>query len=505
MLNLYQIAKYHSIRRPQDLAIADRTRRLTTVEFVQTIKNISGLLHKHQVRPGDRVVAVLENSIEYLALIYATALLRCILVPVNIRYSADEIQYVVETSEPKVVLFQSKFGKLVCAATALQPELTIHDVDQAGWSGSPPDYSRMIDRFGDADADDVAMIIFTSGTTSRPKGAMLTHGNLVWNSINNIVELGLNSSSRSVMATPLFHISGLGVLNGPILYAGGAVYIMPRFDADELFNVLHDFKPTNLSLLSVMWVQFTDCCRGKSAVFPDVKAIQTAAAPLSEDRQAEIRGLFPNAEWGWGFGMTESCVTTIRSQFTREIQDNPGAIGYPWRHVRFRLVDDDGRELEDYSEVGELEIQAPTVFAGYWGDEKGTNEALTEDRWLRTGDLFRFDKSEFAYFVGRSKDMVKSGGENIAALEVETYLLKSPDVHDVAVFGVPHSVWGEELVAVVVPASGSSVSPQAIIEFARTTLSHFKVPKRVILVPDLPRSSSGKVQKHKLKEHFLEV
>jgi fatty-acyl-CoA synthase len=287
-----------------------------------------------------------------------------------------------------------------------------------------------------------------------------------------------------------------------VLYAGGAVYVMPRFNAAELHGVLHDFVPTNLSLLSAMWVDFTNRFSPEDGTFPDVATVQTAAAPLSEARQEMVQRLFPNAEWIWGFGMTETCVTTIRSRATEEMRSHPGTIGQPWRHVKFRLVDEAGQTIATPGKVGELCIKAPTVFQGYWRDTGEGGSTLDEEGWLRTGDLLRLDAEEYAFFVGRSKDMIKTGGENVAALEVEIALIQHPEVMDAAAFGLPHDRWGEELVAAVVRRPDSTLSPEAILAWARERLTGFKTPKRIMLVESLPRSSSGKVQKFRLQESF---
>ncbi len=498
MTSLYQAACYHAVRRPAKVALMDQERSVSFADFVGMVRRVAAMVAARGVGRGDRVMGVLENSIEYVALIHASALGGFIVVPVNFRCSPDELSYFVADCQPALVLYQSEYAELV---ETLVPAGVRHNVEEAGWMGTAvPDLDRDARRFGTVAADDVSLIIYTSGTTSRPKGAMLTHGNLVWNSINNVIELELTHRCISVMTTPLFHISGLGVLNGPVLYAGGTVYVMPRFSADELRQVLEALRPTNLSLLSVMWAQFLDRCDDGCTTYPEVQAIQTAAAPLSTEQQSRIRRLFPNAEWGWGFGMTESCVTTIRSRSTEELTGRPGAIGYPWRHVQFRLRDDEGREVLAPEAIGELEVRGPTVFAGYWQQPEATAAVLSADGWLRTGDLFRCDEGEFMTFVGRSKDMIKSGGENIAALEVESCLLEHPAVKEAAAFGVAHDTWGEMLVVAVVSVPGQEPTEADLIAFCRRKLSRFKVPKHVVHAQSLPRSTSGKVQKFRLAE-----
>jgi fatty-acyl-CoA synthase len=291
------------------------------------------------------------------------------------------------------------------------------------------------------------------------------------------------------------------VLNGPILNAGGRLSIMPRFEAELAIDMLKQSQPTHLFLLSAMWVALTARPEFAKLRFPEVRYVQTAASPLSAHQQATIREVFPNAEFGWGFGMTETCVTTVKNRYTEEILSHPGSIGYVWRHVETRLVDEHGGVVSTGGPgAGELQVRGPTVFAGYWRDLKATNEAFTADGWLRTGDLLRLDEDGFAYFIGRSKDMIKSGGENVSALEVEQCLLEHRSVHEAAVYGVPSDRWGEEVRAAVVLTPGHEFDPAALIEFCKSRIAAFKVPKRIDAVAELPKSASGKIQKFRLQE-----
>ncbi|MCC7426730.1 MAG: AMP-binding protein [Alphaproteobacteria bacterium] len=504
MPNIYQVARYHALRRPEALALADRTRRIGYPAFHAMIRRVAGMVAAAGAGPGQRVVALLENSMEYLALYHATALGRFILVPANVRFGAEEFSFLLSDSDPALVLFDNRNAALAETARrwANDRGVVMRNVEQEGWGETPFACDAQTDRFGAAEDEEVALILYTSGTTSRPKGAMITHGNLAWNCINYLVEAELTSRSRSILTTPLFHIAGHGVLNGPVMYAGGALYIMPRFDAEELWQVLHEFRPTNLSLLSAMWVLFTDRYSSRDGTFPEVQTVQTAASPLSQARQDEIQRMFPNAEWIWGFGMTETCVTTIRTRNMAEMRAHPGTMGQPWRHIRFRLADEAGRTITEPGTVGEFQVKGPTVFKGYWREPPAGGAAFTADGWLRTGDLFHIDAEEYTYFVGRSKDMIKTGGENVAALEVETCLLQHPDVQDAAAFGLPHDLWGEELVAAVVARAGRNIDTEALMAHARAHLSGFKTPKRLFVIAELPRSSSGKVQKFRLQEQL---
>ncbi len=506
MPNIYQTAMFHALRRPHAIALSDSRSALTFGALCARARALSVHLQRLGVQRGDRVAVLAHNSVDYLALMHATALGGFSVVPVNTRYSAAEVVYLIHDCTPRVLVHDPEFSDIVGELHRLLPPDAL-PVCLEGFESDLPDTPVTANpverRIGTARDDDVALIMYTSGTTATPKGAMLTHGNLVWNAMNYIVELGIDAQARCLMATPLFHIGGFGVLNGPILYAGGSLHLVPRFDAQVMVDALKTMAPTHVFLLSAMWVALTDHAAFAELRLPSVRYVQTAAAPLGEWRQALIRQVFPNAEFGWGFGMTESCVTTIKNRYTHEILDHPGTIGYVWRHIAYRLVDEQGQVLEDQRGPGELQVKAPTVFKGYWNQPELSAATLDADGWLHTGDLFRFDDEGFAYFMGRSKDMIKTGGENVAAQEVEDCLASHPDVREAAAFGLPHERWGEELVAAVVPIEGRQPDAEALRSHCRASLAGFKVPKRIFLVQSLPQSSSGKVQKFKLREDIV--
>lgn len=504
MPNIYQVAMFNAERHPDKVAISDEQQSLSFARLCARARALAAHLGELGVGRGDRVAIMASNSIDYLALLHATAVSGFMLVPVNTRYGVAELRHLLNDSGPAVCVIDPAFRHLreqLEAEGGLQaPIRWVEHFPESlpdPYCGDPVKH-----RYGVVDDDDVSIIMYTSGTTSAPKGAMLTHGNLSANAVNYIMELGIDSECRSLLATPLFHIGGFGVVNGPILYAGGSLHIVPRFEAKAVLEALIRHQPTHVFLLSAMWVSLTDLPEFKEYSFPCATFVQTAAAPLGEWRQELIRRVFPNAEFSWGFGMTETCVTTIKNRYTREITQHPGSIGYLWRHVQYRLVDAEGKVLEDQRGPGELQVRGPTVFKGYWRQPELTAEVLDSDGWLRTGDLIRVDDDGYAYFMGRSKDMIKTGGENVAALEVENCLASHTDVREAAAFGLPHEYWGEELVAAVVPATGRQPDVEALRNYCREKLSGFKVPKRIFIVDSLPQSSSGKVQKFLLRERF---
>lgn len=504
MPNLYQALAYQAVRQPNALALSDENREFSFQELRALVQRIGQFIEDLGVKKGERVAIVADNSIEYVALIYATALSGFVLVPLNTRYSADELLYALADSEPALLLYGARFSELIEASDWKTANVrTACCVGESDWALPHSRYGKHAARFGTAAESDVCMVLYTSGTTSRPKGAMLTHQNFIWNCINQIVELELSRKNRAIMASPLFHINAFGVLNGAVLYAGGSIFVMPRFDALRYADVLEHFRPTNVSLLSVMWVDLVKELRTRGKTFEFVQALQAAASPLSEAQQDEIIGFFPNGEWGWGFGQTECSGTSIRSRLRLESKERPGTTGHFWRHIEWRLMDENGKEIQTLPATGELQVRGPTVFPGYWKKDLQTQETLTEDGWLKTGDILLVDEDEYAFFVGRSKDMIKTGGENVAALEVERILIEHPAIQEAGAFGLPHERWGEELVAAVVMRPGMRATPDEIRTFMKGRTTGFKIPKRIFVLSRLPQSSSGKVQKFALRDMFV--
>ena len=502
MPNVYQVAMFNAQRHPDKVAVSQGDAELSFAQLCARARALARHLANAGVEKGDRVAVMMSNSIDYLALFHATAVSGFILVPVNTRYSESELEHLITDCKPSVVVIESRFETV--AARLKQRFNSIQW--QEGFAACLPDLeirNPVVRKFGCVEDDDVSIIMYTSGTTSSPKGAMLTHGNISANAVNYIMELGITHEHSSLLATPLFHIGGFGVVNGPILYAGGTLHIVPLFEMEGVMDALTRHHPSHVFLLSAMWVSLTDNDRFADLDLNFAQFVQTAGAPLGQWRQELIRKVFPQAEFSGGFGMTESCVTTIKNRYTHEILDHPGSVGYLWRHVQYRLVSEDGDVIDDPDQAGELHVRGPTVFKGYWDKPELTNEILSVDGWLKTGDLFKIDDQGYGYFLGRNKDMVKTGGENVAALEVENCLAGHPTIREAAVFGLPHEYWGEELVAAVVPAcTDTPPNPEELRSFCRQTLSGFKVPKRVFVVDCLPQSSSGKVQKFRLKEQF---
>ena len=484
----------------------DTGRRRTYRELHSRTSALADALRQRGVRRGDRVALLSLNSPEFLEVLLAAAKLGAITVPVNFRLSADEVRYVLTDSGASVLLHSSQLAGVAKAAAGGLPVHTVVEIpsaaERAGGgasafedlvaSGSPEPLEH------DVAESDVAMIMYTSGTTGFPKGAMLTHGNLLWQAIHAMhMSEGLSARDVTVTAAPMFHIGGLAVYTLPLLYLGGTSVILESFDPARLIAAMAEHKATVMFGVPAMWVAVSRC--------PELDR-----ADLTPPRHAVVGGApspLPMLEFftgqGWnfaeGFGLTETAPGCSVLD-PGHVLSKAGSIGQPLPHLRWKLVDDADQEVPVGS-VGELIVQGPNVFTGYWGKPAETAEAM-RGGWFHTGDLGRADADGYVTLVDRKKDMVISGGENVYPIEVEQALFQHPDVSDAAVIGVPDPKWGESVMAVVVRAPGSSLSPEDLIAWVRDRLAHFKCPRRVEFVDDLPRNATGKLLKRELRATY---
>jgi acyl-CoA synthetase (AMP-forming)/AMP-acid ligase II len=371
-------------------------------------------------------------------------------------------------------------------------------------AGAPSQYEELV-----ADGDpaplerdvadsDIAVIMYTSGTTGRPKGAMLTHSNLLWQTVNALgMGEGLTKHDVTVTAAPLFHIGGLGVHTLPLLYLGGANVILESFVPQQVVAAISEHQATVMFLVPAMWAAITRCPELDRPGFVPPRHSLAGGSPTP----LPVLKFFTDRGWNFaeGFGLTEASpgCSVLDSD---HLISKAGSIGQPLTHLRWRLVDDSDRDVPT-GQVGELIIQGPNVFAGYWGKPVETAEAM-RGGWFHTGDLGRSDAEGYVTLVDRKKDMIITGGENVYPVEVEQALFQHPAVDDVAVIGIPDGKWGESVTAVVVPAAGAELSEAELIAWIRDRLAHFKCPRRVEFTTELPRNATGKLLKRELRQAY---
>lgn len=497
-----------AFRDPAGTALVDGNTgaRRTYAELHARTSALADALAARGVRRGDRVALLAFNSPEFLEVLLGAAKLGAITVPVNFRLTADEVRYVLADSGASVLLYSSQLAAVAKSAADGLHVHTMAEIPSAAEraAGGASGYEDLV-ASGDAAPlerdvaeDDVAVIMYTSGTTGRPKGAMLTHGNLLWQAIHAMsMGEGLSFRDVTVTAAPLFHIGGLGVHTLPLLYLGGVNVILESFVPSQVIAAMAEHGATVMFLVPAMWVAIS---RSPELDRPDLKPPRLslcggAPAPLP------MLEFFTGRGWNFaeGFGLTETApgCSVLDSG---HLASKAGSIGQPLPHLRWRLVDDSDRTVPA-GQVGELIVRGPNVFVGYWGKPAETAEAL-RGGWFHTGDLGRADADGYVTLVDRKKDMIITGGENVYPVEVEQALYAHPAVDDVAVIGVPDATWGETVVAVVVRASGAELTEAELIAWVRGRLAHFKCPHRVEFVTELPRNATGKLLKRELRKTY---
>jgi fatty-acyl-CoA synthase len=452
------------------------------------------------VRAGDRVAVLAQNRTEQVVLFFAAAKLGAVLVPVNWRGAPDEIAYVLEDSEPRVLVYGEELAPVARALADGKyggPLVGLDDAGADGWAARLTAVAATPVETPDVTEATPLLLLYTSGTTGRPKGAVLTHGSITWNAINTSAGWDLRHDDVTIVHTPLFHTGGWNVLMLPLLHRGATVVLARRFDAAETAVDLDRFGVTVLFAVPTMFQMLLEAPAMAKASLRTVRFFISGGAPcpipLIETFQQ--RGVV----FKQGYGLTEvgpNCFVLHERDAIRKA----GSVGFPVLHLDTRLADASGKEVRP-GEVGELQLRGPTVCAGYFRKPEATAASLTQDGWFATGDLFRKDEEGYHYVVGRLKEMYISGGENVYPAEVERVLYAVTGVAEAAVIGVPDPKWGEVGHAFVAFASDVTDPPAApaLIAHCKAHLAGYKVPKQLTVLPSLPKGASGKILKSALK------
>jgi acyl-CoA synthetase (AMP-forming)/AMP-acid ligase II len=466
----------------------------------EAVSATAAVLGAYGVGRGDRVAILGLNSDEYVIACLAVARVGGTSVLLNYRLTLDELKYLVSDSEPVAILVDEDFAGLLDDLVRVTS-----DVRLAALLFSPEDSSRTLKAMRSAhvgtvvdDAhvgpDDLDRILYTSGTTSRPKGVMLSFGNATWNVLTQMLEGCCAADERTLVFAPLYHIGAQELPGMRVLAAGGTMVVMRRFDAPTVLEMVQEHRITGMVMVSTMIHIMHDLPNRLDFDTSSVRWLVFGQVP--ENMLDEIRAIFPNAALRNSYGMTECCSTaTIIDDANQRIR--PLSPGKVVSTLDMKIVDDDDREVER-GQVGEIVLRGPKVMLGYWRLPNETAEAL-KGGWLHTGDMGMQDEAGFLYVVDRKKDMIRTGGENVSSQEVERVIYEMGTVAEVAAVGVPDDKWGESIKVVIVPRPGESIEAADVIAHCRRHLAAFKAPKLVEFRAELPRNPSGKILKRELR------
>lgn len=455
---------------------------------------------RFEVRPGDRVACLSTNRIEYIDLYFACGKLGAVLVPLNIRLPAPGILEVLEDCQAKLLVYEEEFAEAAEAAQRANVVRQSLRIDGEGssaetlteWLADADAAVPPVDVFP-ADESDIAMILYTSGTTGRAKGAMIPFRQIHWNALNTVIGLQLSDQDAAFLNMPLYHTGGWHVLFTPLMLLGGRVVLQKRFDPVRCNALLGPEAITILFGVPTTMRMMREADNFASADFSSVRfaIFGGESCPLELIEAYADRGVAMRQ----GYGLTEAgpnCFSLPADDAVRK----QGSIGFPNFHVGVRLVTADGRQAE-VGEVGELWMKGPHLFAGYWNNPAETNKTLN-DGWLATGDLMTRDAEGYYTIVGRKKDMYVSGGENVYPAQVERILQSHPSVASAAVIGVPDERWGETGCAFITLHEHESAGDSELLAWCKERLATFQCPTQFVVIREMPIGASGKIDKQML-------
>lgn len=477
---------------PNKVALIDiQTRRTWTYEeLASTILNCYQSFHSFGLKKGDRVAVLAENSIDLFPLLFACGLGGYIYVPLNFRLSEEELRHILLDSTPTLLLtdniYQEVGERIFTGKTVVIKELIENQSDQTSFL-EPAACST----------EEAWLMIYTGGTTGKPKGVVLSFDAVNWNAINTVLSWGLDEGDCTLNYMPLFHTGGINALSIPILMVGGTVVIGNKFNPEEAIRAIDAYRTTISLFVPTMYQAMIETEYFNESSFPSVKLFLSGGAPCPKTIYHHF--LKKGLKFKEGYGLTEAGPNNFYIS-PEQSAIKLGSVGRSMMFNSIKIVDKNGNSCGP-NEVGELYVTGKHMFSYYWNNPEETNKTIVNG-WLKTGDLAKMDEDGDVYIVGRSKDMIITGGENVYPQEVEQCIITHPNIKEVAVVGLKDPKWGEVVTAVIVSDQSSDTFCEEIKLFCRKLLGAYKVPKKVFFISELPKTHVGKIDKKKLVELF---
>jgi long-chain acyl-CoA synthetase len=481
---------------PNRTAIIDDSRKITYGELLPAIIQTQMMLEeKYQVKRGDRIGILIENTIDsavaFLAIIRAGA----IAVIINTKLAKPEVDFIIQDSTPVLTMVGNESflpqvdgsARLYLISAESQPGKNVNN------------NAECAPGFHD---DDCAVIMYTSGTTGRPKGAMITHHNISYAVDCYINDVGLTKNDATIILVPLFYVTGLIAQMMVFLSLGAKIVLLHRFDAELALKKIAEHRITHLHSVATVYLSLVTAMeKNKGLDLTCIRQALCGGGPITDALIERLKNSLPWLEFRRIYGLTESTSPgTVMPGDVQLLPEKSGSSGLPMRWMQAKTVDDDGIEVRPCV-AGELLIKGENVIKSYWKNPEANHKSFI-DGWLKTGDIAKIDREGFVYILDRKKDMIIRGGEKVFCSEVEGVLAQYPGVQEVAVIGIPNLYYGEVVKAIIVPSANAALKEDEIIQFARTKLAKFKVPAEIEFVTELPRSSVGKILKSALKNKY---
>jgi malonyl-CoA/methylmalonyl-CoA synthetase len=474
--------------------------RISYADLIAQAGRVANILVARGVKPGDRVAAQTEKSVEALVLYLATVRAGAVYLPLNTAYTLAELDYFIGDAEPSLIVCDpSKADGIAKLAAKVGAKVETLDADGKGSLSDAAAKANPAFTTVARAGDDLAAILYTSGTTGRSKGAMLTHDNLASNSLSLVDYWRFTKDDVLIHALPIYHTHGLFVASNVTLFARASMIFLPKLDPELIIKLMQ--RATVLMGVPTFYTRLLQSPNLSKESTSRMRLFVSGSAPLLAETHREWSARTGHAVLE-RYGMTETNMNTSNPYDGDRV---PGAVGFPLPGVSVRVTDPEtGKELARDS-IGMIEVKGPNVFKGYWRMPEKTKEELRADGFFITGDLGKIDPRGYVHIIGRGKDLVISGGFNVYPKEVENEIDAIPGVVESAVIGVPHADFGEGVTAVVVKDKAAAMDEAAVVHALDGRLAKFKMPKRVIFVDDLPRNTMGKVQKNVLRETYAGI
>jgi fatty-acyl-CoA synthase len=505
-MNIGEWAKRWAERYPNEPYVKYGDLELTKGEFNVRINRLSHAFQEFGIKKGDRVAVLMGNSNIFLEILFALSKIGGIMVPLNFRLATPELEFILNDSEPIMLIYSPEFLSVADELRDKIPSMKTYICEMEG--GSPGDllFGKFVADKSEGEPDpgvevildDPHFIMYTSGTTGKPKGAVVLQGNTQWNAINAINMYTLGTGDVSLCCAPLFHIGALHASATPGLYAGQKLIIQRFFNPNESLKLIEKEKVNLMFGIPVMFLFMTLDPDFEKTDFSSVNFFIAGGSPCPKSLIETF--MEKGVTFNQGYGMTETAtaITALRSE---DALRKLGSCGKPVFHTDIRIVDLEGGDLPQ-GEMGEVLVKGPNVIREYWRRPKETAETI-EDGWLHSGDMGYIDEEGYLFLVDRKKDMYISGGENVYPAEVEDVIMSFDKVADVGVIGVPDKKWGEIGMAVVVKKPDTELTENEVIEFCKGKLAKYKIPKKVTFIDVLPRTATGKILKKNLRAQYI--
>jgi acyl-CoA synthetase (AMP-forming)/AMP-acid ligase II len=510
MRNIGDLLILNAGRYPDCTALVHKTERFSYRELNQQVNRMAHHLLSLGIQKGDRVGFMFFNSVQIVQIFFATQKIGALAVPVNFRLIPKEVKFILDHSRCKAFAYGE-----ACSSQVDPVKKEFSTVEQLIFSGrNCPVGEHHFETFTGSgcteepgvivEEEDRSVILYTGGTTGVPKGAVYSHRSFLWLNLSGLIRTNATDPDHvKLMQLPLFHMNGLSSLTQSIA-VGGKFVIVDAFDPQEMLRLIETERVTYIFLLPAeSYFRLLDVPNIKDFDLASITFLGLAVGVFSKTLMLKLFDTFPNGNISWGWGSTESgcgIFGSISRELVEQDSERLFSLGKEMPFLSVRLVDDEGKDVP-VGEIGEAIVQGPMTFREYFDQPEQTAQTI-RNGWTHTGDLLRKDEDGYYYFVDRKKDMIKTGGENVFAVEVEGAISKHPSVEQCAVIGVPDPRFGEGIMAVVKLRPGMSATEEEIIEHCRQHLASYKKPRKVAFVESFPMASGIKIQKFKLREMF---